>query len=389
MHGVVKHSKAQGIGAPTTSWRTLRSLIQRFRVFGLLVVLPTVLIATYYYFIASDQYESTAAFVVRKADSGISAPSGLGQVLGMSFGASQTQSEAYLLEDYLLSHDAVARLQSEDQIVQRFRRPGIDFFSRLWSDQPKPETLLKYYRKRVSLSQDTETGISHVSVVGFTPRDAYHINQKLLRMGEERINALNVRTFNDQVSQSRKDFEIAEKNLAEIQKEMNLLRQVGGDIDPQGTGRAQIGLVATLTGNLVEARSKLAAMGRLISPHSPQYRALAAQVGALEAQVAGQQNRLAGVNSNTIADKLGDYEQLSIRREFAAQRFNASAASYEQAKAEARKKQLYLIRVVDANMPVKSLFPERGRIVLTVAAALFLAYAIGRMLIAGLREHSL
>lgn len=389
MHGVFRPVLEGENHGKLTTWQALRALLWRFRIFGVVVGLPTLLVAGYYYLVASDQYQSSAAYVVRKADSGITPPSGLGQVLGMSFGISQTQSEAYVIEDYLLSHDAVARLRREDDLVGRFRRSGADWISRLWWADPKPETLLKYYRNHVTISQDPETGISHISVVAFRPQDAYQLNQKLLHMGEDRINALNERAFNDQVRQSRQDFELAEKNLAEIQGQMTSLRVAHGDIDPQGSGRAQIGLVATLTGSLVEARSRLNAIGQLISHSSPQYRALAAQVAALEAQIAGQQGHLAGEGSSTIADSLGDYEALSIRREFAAQRYSAAAAAYEQARAEARKKQLYLIRVVDADMPVKSLFPERGRIVLTLFLALFLSFAIGRMLLAGVREHSL
>jgi capsular polysaccharide transport system permease protein len=40
-------------------------------------------------------------------------------------------------------------------------------------------------------------------------------------------------------------------------------------------------------------------------------------------------------------------------------------------------------------MPVKSLFPERGRIVLTVFLSLLVGYGIGWLLVAGVKEHSL
>lgn len=388
MQGIIRSG---GTGEPTkplTAMRAAWQLLSRFRIFAACVLLPTLLVSGYYYLFASDQYESSAAFVVRKADGGFTAPSGLGQMLGFSLGLSQSQTEAYVIKDYLLSHDAVARLRREDQLVERYRRPETDLLSKLWSANPKPESLLKYFKNHVFITQDTETGISHLSVLAFTPQDALALNRKLLRMGEEQINSLNQRTFDDQVRTAREEYERAETALADVQAKVNALRQMRGDIDPQGSGRAQITLVTNLTAALVEARSRLSAMGQLISRSSPQYRALAAQVAALEAQVAGQQGRLAG-DGQTIATNLGDYEELAVRREFLTQRYAAAAATYQQAQAEARKKQLYLVRVVDSNMPVKSLYPERGRIVLTVFLALFLAYAIGRMFLIGLREHSL
>ena len=39
-------------------------------------------------------------------------------------------------------------------------------------------------------------------------------------------------------------------------------------------------------------------------------------------------------------------------------------------------------------MPVKSLFPQRGRIVLMTFIALCVAYGIGWLILAGVREHA-
>ena len=129
-------------------------------------------------------------------------------------------------------------------------------------------------------------------------------------------------------------------------------------------------------------------MDGVIGANAPQYRAAAGQVRALEAQVAGQNNRIAGTGPS-IASSLGDYENLVIRRENAARRYAAVAAQYDHARAEAERKQLYLVRVVEPNMPVKSLFPRSSQIVLTVFFGLALAYGIGWLLLAGVREHSI
>jgi capsular polysaccharide transport system permease protein len=144
-------------------------------------------------------------------------------------------------------------------------------------------------------------------------------------------------------------------------------------------------LVTEVSGNVVAERSKLESMARFLSKSSPQYRAQAARVSALQAQLAGQSSRLAGPGAS-IASNLGSYEDLMVRKEFATQRYTVAAAAYESAK---RKQQLYLTGVVAPNLPVKSEFPERGRIIMTVFFALLMAYAIGWLLTAGIKEHSL
>ncbi|MFX8504390.1 hypothetical protein ABTL94_19190, partial [Acinetobacter baumannii] len=61
------------------------NLIARARAFLVLVVAPGLLVAIYYGLIASNQYESSADFVVRKADA--SKPgTDVGQLLGFSIG---------------------------------------------------------------------------------------------------------------------------------------------------------------------------------------------------------------------------------------------------------------------------------------------------------------
>lgn len=388
MHGIIKPSAPSELDGSRDLRERLKHGARVYRWFLGLVILPTLLVAAYYYLVASNQYESSADFVVRKAESEKSGAGGLGQVLGFSFGTSQTLGEAYVVGDYLLSHDAVGALQREDRLVERFNRSDVDLLSRLRFSSPKPETLLKYYRKHVNVVQDSETGITRLTVHAFSPDDAYAIGSKLLRMGEARINDINVRTYRGQIAAARRELAAAESALGDIQRRMTGFRQARDDIDPERTGTAQIGLVANLTASLVAARSRLNAMGGLVSKSSPQYRALAAQVHALEAQVGGQSARMTG-QGRTIASSLGDYEDLVVRRDFAAKRYAAAAAAFEQARADALKQQLYLIRIVDANRPVKSLFPERGRIVLTVFLSLIVAYGIGWLLVAGVKEHSL
>lgn len=376
--------------APPSHWGSvsarLKALARANRFFLGIVVLPTLLVAAYYYLIASDQFESGADFVVKRAETSASG-NNVGQLLGFSFGSSATTSEAYIVGEYLTSHDAVAKLRKEDGLVARFRPEGVDWISRIRSADPTPERLLKFYRRHVTIEQDLTTGITHLRVRAFSPKDAYHLTSKLLNMGEQRINAINARTYRDQVASSQRDLADAEQAMVNIQSQMTQFRRDQQDINPVGTGQAQITLVSGLTARLVEARSRLQAMASLISPASPQYRALATQVRALEQQVAAQGAKIAGGDNSTAAS-LGGYEALTVQREQATRRYAAAAAQFEQAKMEAKRQQLYLIRVVDANLPVKSLYPERGTIVLTVFISLLIAYGVSWLLWAGVKEHS-
>lgn len=387
MHGVIRSAEADGrerAGLVERVWQVVRP--QRW--FLLFVVAPTLVVAGYYYLVAADQYEASADFVVRRSEASGKGQLGLGQLLGMNFGMSQSQSEAYLIEEYLLSQNVVRELRQKDSLVDVFRRPGADFLSRLWWRDPTPESLLKYYRKHVEITQDAESGITHMRVRTFVPEDSLAITRRLLALGEARVNQLNQRNYADEIRASQQQVIAAEGNLVQAQSRLEQFRQKHGDLDPAASGKAQIGLVSGVSAQLVAARARLENVGRVVSHSSPQYQALASQVSALEAQAAGENRRLAG-SGTSIASDLGGYEDLMVRKDFAAQRYTAAAAALQQAQAEAIRQQVYVTRIVDPELPVKSLFPERGKAVATVFFSLLLAYGIGWLLMAGVKEHAM
>jgi capsular polysaccharide transport system permease protein len=66
----------------------------------------------------------------------------------------------------------------------------------------------------------------------------------------------------------------------------------------------------------------------------------------------------------------------------------ASAATLEQARADAQKQQFYLQRVVEPNTPDLGLYPSRLKMILTIAGVALCLYLIGWMLIVGILEHA-
>lgn len=388
MHGIIKpQSSHDSTDRPDWSTEAI-GWARRNKWFLIIVALPTLLVAIYYYVIAADQYQSEGHFVVRTGDNAPTPTGGLSQFLGMGGGISQSRSDAMSVNDFLNSQQAVDIVNKRINLVERFRRSEADLATRLWFSEPTPEMLLRYYRDHVDVNLNQETGITTLKVRSFRPDDSYAIISELLKLGEERVNLINRRSQADALATARRQIAEAEASLIEIQSRMTAFRQNRGDLDPEGSGKAQIGLVSSLEGQLTTARAQLSAMQGIISPSSPQYVATAARVRALESQVAGQRGRLTS-GGGAIAARLGNYQELQIRQEFAAKRYEVAAARLEKARDDAMKQQLYIIRVVDPNLPVKSEFPQRGRAVLTLFLSLLVAYGIGWLLVAGVREHSL
>jgi capsular polysaccharide transport system permease protein len=362
--------------------------VRRHWGFLAVVVVPTLALAVYYFGFAADQYQSEAHFLVRSSQPTPAVSSNLGQVLGLGPGLSSTQSEAYSVSDYLTSQDALAAVDRKLDLAQVFRRPEADVVSRLWSDHPAAESLLKYYRRHVSVVPNQDTSVTILRVTAFRPQDARNIAELLLELGEQRVNALNTRVEAEAIRAALDEQGKAEQQLAEAQGAITAFRAEHRDADPEKSEVARLGVAANLRQQLAEARAQRGAMAAYLRPDSPQMLALDQRIGALNAQTAAQDAALSGGGPGAIAPSLAQYDQLKFRQEFAATRYAAAAAALSNARAEALKQQLFVVRVVEPNLPQKALYPRRWLLVASAFAGLLLAYGIGWLIMAGVREHA-
>lgn len=371
--------------SPTVQSRLI-GWLRKHRNWCLIVLLPTALVAIYYYLIAANQYQSEAHFVVRTSETTAPAPSGLSQALTMVGGAS-SERDAMLVADYLESHDAVDALESRIGLSQRFRRPEADLISRLWFANPTPEQLEKYFKGKVDVDVSTETGVTTLKVRGFRPEDAYRIIQELLKLSEDRVNTLNQRNYANAILMSERRVKEAEANLSQVQQQITQFRRNERDFNPQITGASRTDLVSELQGQLAVARAQEASVASVVSANSPQLVALRHRVAALSRQVAAETSKLSNGPGN-VASGLGAYEGIKVRQEMAGKQLELASASLQRAQDDARRQQLFVVPVVDANMPVKALYPERTKTVITAFLALVLVYGVGWLLVAGVKEHA-
>ena len=365
-------------------------LLNRYKWPFLVIILPALLSAAFLYGVVADQYISEAHFLVKKAEEGPAMPTGIGQALSLVGGVTEGHSEAASVSDYLTSMNVVERLRKDVDLVAIFRRPEADFLSRMWHADPQDEELLKYYRDQVSVKLDSSTGIVTVRARAFRPIDSRSVVQSLLRAGEERVNELNQRAYDSSLAYARKQMAEAENGVVVAQAALTGFRQASSELDPAASGEAQIKIVSGVTETLVQARAALASMGATISHRSPQYIALEQKVRALEGQQAAEAAVMTRQHpqSRSIAQNLGTYEQLKVKQDLAVKRYALASADLQKATDRAEEKRIFLVPIVNANLPEKALYPERGRIVFTVLGIMAVVYCIGWLLVAGVREHA-
>lgn len=353
--------------------------------FLLVVVLPTALAAIYFLIIAAPRYVSESHFIVRAANQ--QQPSSLGMAL-QGVGLVNTASDAFAVHEYMKSFDGMAYVERRFDVANILRPRGLDVFSGWprFGDSRSDEGQLKGFQRFITVGYDGSTGISVLRVQAFDPEVARRVNLTLLEGGEQLVNRLNNRQAEDAVSDARLAVEEARARLNETQSLLTTFRNREQFVDPvrsAAEGSQLIGSLMTTVATLRAERAQIAAE----APQSPQLSSIDNRIAAFERQIEAERAKIAG-GATSLASKIGSYEELIAQRELSEKELTQATATLISAEQEARRQKLYLERIVSPNQPDKPTAPNRWIAILTVLVSTLVAYGVGWLIWAGVREHN-
>ena len=349
------------------------------------VLAPTLLAIVYFYGFASPQYVSEARFVVRsRAD----APQlSLGTMISAAVGGGSTapSGDAYSVRDFLTSHDAVMRTHERLDLTRIWGREEADLIARLWNDDP--ERLTKYFNPLVSVAVDSSTGVITLRVRSFTPEDTKAIADTLLNLSEQLINSLSGRAREDALRIARDEVAIAERRVLDSRGALTAFREQQQELDSAGAAQAAVATMGQLEGALITARAELREREAFMRPDNVALQSTRNRIEALQRQIAAERTRRTQ-GGGALSQQLAGFERLMLEREFADRQLASATASLEVARMEAQRQQMYLSRVVEPNLAVYPLYPRKLISVGSIFLGLSVAFGIGWLLVAGMREHA-
>lgn len=364
--------------------RARRAFSRTNMLFLWVVAVPTLLATLYFGLFASDVYVSQSQFVVRSPDK--PAQTGLG-VLLKSVGFSNAGDEIFVAQQYVESRDALQLLNKDQAVRQAYTAPAISIFDRFdplgWSGTF--EDLYDYYSGKVGVEHDTTSSITTLTVKAFTPEDARRMNRQLLDLSESLVNRLNNRGEVDLLGYAQREVREAETGARRASQALAAFRQRSGIVDPERQASVQLQLVSKLQDELIGARLQLQQLLQL-APENPQIPLLRTRIAGLSRQIDSELGRVAG-SQRSLSAAAVQYQRLTLDREYADKRLGAALASLQDARNEARRKQAYVERIVEPNLPDDPAEPRRLRGILATLVLALVAYGILTMLLAGIREH--
>lgn len=355
------------------------------KLFLFCVVVPTFLAVVYFGLVASDVYVSESRFVLRSPEK--QTMTGLGALL-QGTGFSRAQDDSYTVHDYILSRDALQKLESQFSLSKEFGSDKIDIFSRFGGlDWDRSfEALWRYYQRRVSVTSESVSSISTLTVRAFGAEEAFRINESLLEMSEALVNKLNERGRQDMIRFSAVEVAVAEQKAKAAALAVSRFRDQKGVFDPSGQSALALQLVSKLQDELIATKNQLIQI-QTLTRDNPQIPALRKRVESLEADIVRETAKVAGAGGS-LANKVADYERVKLESLFADKQLASALGSLEQARNDAQRKQFYLERIVQPNTPDIAIEPRRIRNVLATFLLGLVVWAILSILVAGVKEHA-
>jgi len=366
--------------------RRLRQLFGSLNIwFWAIVGLPTLVAGVYYFAIASDLYLSEAKFIVRSPKQ--VQTSSIGALI-QSTGLARAVDDTAVVEGFIMSRDAVRKLEQKNDLRVVFGRPEGDFVTRFPGVLKRTdfEALYRRYDHFVSVETDHTSGVTALRVKAYRPEDAQTIATALLNYSEQLVNELNERARTDAVSTSEHEVDRAQAQISRIQDQLTAYRIKQNMLDPKSASTGVLELIGQMRAAQATARQQLGELLRN-SPNSPQIPVVQTRIDSLDKLIAEERAKLSG-ETNSVVSTLTEYERLTLDRQLAEKALASAFTSLEAARLEAQRQQLYIETIAEPNLADYPLYPKRAIDFGMVLVSCLLAYGIAWLLVISAREHA-
>jgi capsular polysaccharide transport system permease protein len=346
--------------------------------FCLVVVAPTLVAATYYVFIASDQFVSEAEFTVSSGMPPMSALDGVGALTGLP--AVAIVQDTQIVTNFIHTRAAVERLEQSVHLRDLYSDPRADWWTRSSSDSPI-EKFVKYWKKMSEASIVMPAGIVDLKVRAFTPEDAQRIAQATVEMCEALINELNERMNRDAVANAEQELQRSTQRLGAALAALEVARNESGMLETDKSALALNALVNEAKSSLLSLQGQYDAQLKYVSASAPQMQELNSRIEVTKTQIADIQGKLTskGVgdpNDPTVATAMTKFGELDLEHQVAERLYAGAVAAVETARLVSESKLMYLKTFVSPVVPQQAQYPRRALSTLLAFAASLCAWGV-------------
>ncbi|SEQ11258.1 capsule biosynthesis protein [Thalassovita taeanensis] len=266
--------------------RRRRKLILLMTRLSFFVFAPTLLVAWYFFVIASPLYATKSEFLILEADA-----TGGGALGGLLSGTQfATNQDAIAVQSYLTSRDAMNRLEEDLGFKEHFSQEWLDPIKRLEPDA-SDEAAYKIFKKNVKIGYDPTEGVIRMEVIAADPQVSAAFSEHLISYAEQRVDDLSRRKREDQMREAKVGLETAKKERREAQMRLVALQE-GTLLDPEGEIASIRALMNNVEMQLQDKELQLQTMQNNARPNKSRVDALEVEIRLLSAELERQSARL-------------------------------------------------------------------------------------------------
>ncbi len=352
--------------------------------FVLMVLGPTALAVGYLYTRAVDQYASTVGFTVRTEEmaSPVELLGGLSQMSGAS------SSDTDILYEFIQSQQIVETIDGQMDLRSLYARHATQDPVFAFDPSGSLEDLIEFWGRMVKIYYDPGTGLIELRVLAFAPDEAENIATAIFDESAKMINALSAVAREDTTRHARAELELSVERLKTAREGLSRFRSQTQIIDPNADVQGQMGLLNTLQQQLAETLVETDLLRETTRPADPRLDQAQRRIEVIRKRIAEERKKFAvGDQGDDYVGILGEFERLAVDREFAEQSYLAALASFDTAKAEARRKSRYLAAYIQPTRAQSSRFPDRPLLAGLIGLFLFLAWAMSMLIFYSVRDR--
>lgn len=353
--------------------------------FFLVVVIPAVIVFWYMETKAADQYASTVGFTVRKEEAAIPTDF-LGGLTG--FGSSSS-SDTDILYEFIQSQQLVSNIDEKLDLRALYSAPQNDIVFSFDPNAPL-EKLVDYWSRMVKIYYDAGTGLIELRVLAFTPKDAQNIAQEIFTQSSEMINELSDIARADTTRYARAELDNAVEKLKVARQAVTEFRNNNMIVDPSADIQGQMGLLNTLQQQLAEAMIDLDLLADVTREDDPRIEQAKRKILVIEGRIAEERQKFGlgeANNEEAYSVLIGQYEVLTVEREFAERTYFAALATYDSAVSEASHQSRYLAAYVKPTLAESSQYPKRLTLFGLSTMFILMLWSISVLVVYSIRDH--
>lgn len=255
----------------------------------LVIIVPTLLMAVYYAWVANVHYLVESKVAVKNTNDHGMSSSPLGSLFsGISV---VSQEDPLRLKEYMLSLDMLQHLERELKLREVFSASKMDIFYYLPKDAPL-EWFLDYYRSRVKVDFDMQTGILTVKTEAFDPDFTQRLNEAILAESNRFINEVSKQIARGQLDFATHEVEAVRKRLDAVKDKELAFQNQYGSLDPLAQAEAESRLVMELEARQAQMETELRTMQTYLNSDSIPVISAKNALESLQAQIAREKSKL-------------------------------------------------------------------------------------------------